>query len=81
MRKEIQIVFQDPFSSLSPRMNIEEIILEGLNIHYSNMSKEEEISKLKNVLDNVGLNYFETIEKYPHEFSGGQDRELQLPEH
>ena len=45
------------------------------------MSKEEEISKLKNVLDNVGLNYFETIEKYPHEFSGGQDRELQLPEH
>ena len=78
MRKEIQIVFQDPFSSLSPRMNIEEIILEGLNIHYSNMSKEEEISKLKNVLDNVGLNYFETIEKYPHEFSGGQRQRIAI---
>ncbi len=78
MRKEIQIVFQDPFSSLSPRMNIEEIISEGLNIHYPNMSKEEAISKLKNVLNNVGLNYFETIEKYPHEFSGGQRQRIAI---
>ncbi len=78
MRKEIQIVFQDPFSSLSPRMNIEEIILEGLNVHYPKMDKEKRISKLKNVLNNVGLEYSETIEKYPHEFSGGQRQRIAI---
>ena len=78
MRKEIQIVFQDPFSSLSPRMNIEEIISEGLNIHFKKMSKEEKKSKLINVLNNVGLNYYETIEKYPHEFSGGQRQRIAI---
>ena len=77
MRKEIQIVFQDPFSSLSPRMNVEEIISEGLNIHYPKMSKEEK-NKLINVLNNVGLNYYETIEKYPHEFSGGQRQRIAI---
>ena len=78
MRKEIQIVFQDPYSSLSPRMNVEEIISEGLNIHYQNMSKDEKICKIKNVLNNVGLNYSETIEKYPHEFSGGQRQRIAI---
>ena len=78
MRKEIQIVFQDPFSSLSPRMNVEEIISEGLNIHYPKMSKEEKKNKLINVLNNVGLNYYETIEKYPHEFSGGQRQRIAI---
>ncbi|OUW96881.1 MAG: microcin ABC transporter ATP-binding protein [Pelagibacteraceae bacterium TMED237] len=78
MRKEIQIVFQDPFSSLSPRMNVEEIISEGLNIHYPNMSKDIKNLKLKNVLNNVGLSYSETIEKYPHEFSGGQRQRIAI---
>ncbi len=78
MRKEIQIVFQDPFSSLSPRMNIEEIISEGLSIHYPNMSKNEKYLKLKDVLDNVGLKYSETVEKYPHEFSGGQRQRIAI---
>ncbi len=78
MRKEIQIVFQDPFSSLSPRMNIEEIISEGLNIHFPDISKNEKIAKLKNILDKVGLNYSDCIEKYPHEFSGGQRQRIAI---
>ncbi len=78
IRKEIQIVFQDPYSSLSPRMNVEEIISEGLNIHYPNLKKEEKISKLKNVLSSVGLDYLDCIERYPHEFSGGQRQRIAI---
>ena len=78
LRKEIQIVFQDPFSSLSPRMNVEEIISEGLNVHYPKLSKLKKKSKLKEVLDEVGLDYLECIEKYPHEFSGGQRQRIAI---
>ena len=78
MRKDIQIVFQDPFSSLSPRMNIEEIISEGINVHYPDISKEMMEEKLRKVLDNVDLKYSETIEKYPHEFSGGQRQRIAI---
>ncbi len=78
LRKEIQIVFQDPFSSLSPRMNIEDIISEGLLIHYPNISKKEKEEKIKNILDKVGLQYNNTIEKYPHEFSGGQRQRIAI---
>ncbi len=78
IRKKIQIVFQDPFSSLSPRMNIEEIISEGLKVHYPRISKEEKIKKLKNVLNKVGLEYYECITKYPHEFSGGQRQRIAI---
>ncbi len=78
MRKEIQIVFQDPFSSLSPRMNIEEIITEGLNIHYPNISLNEKNNKIKTVIKNVDLDYEKTIKKYPHEFSGGQRQRIAI---
>ncbi len=78
LRKEIQIVFQDPFSSLSPRMNVEEIISEGLNIHYPKLSKDNKKSKLIGVLEKVGLNFHECIEKYPHEFSGGQRQRIAI---
>ncbi len=78
LRKEIQIVFQDPFSSLSPRMNVEEIISEGLDIHYPKLSKKEKKTKLVNILKKVGLDYFECIEKYPHEFSGGQRQRIAI---
>ncbi len=78
LRKEIQIVFQDPFSSLSPRMNVEEIISEGLDIHYPKLSIIEKKDKLKETLDQVGLDYNECIDKYPHEFSGGQRQRIAI---
>ncbi len=78
LRKEIQIVFQDPFSSLSPRMNVEEIISEGLNIHYPTLSKSEKNIKLKKILEQVGLNFSDCIHKYPHEFSGGQRQRIAI---
>ncbi len=78
LRKQIQIVFQDPFSSLSPRMNIEDIISEGLLIHYPHINKKEKEEKIKNILNKVGLEYKKTIEKYPHEFSGGQRQRIAI---
>ncbi len=78
LRKEIQIVFQDPFSSLSPRMNVEEIISEGLNVHFPRLTKAEKKSKLIDILEKVGLNYHDSIEKYPHEFSGGQRQRIAI---
>ncbi len=78
LRKDIQVVFQDPFSSLSPRMNIEDIISEGLMVHNPAISLEEKKQKLKNILEKVGLEYENTIEKYPHEFSGGQRQRIAI---
>ena len=78
MRKDIQIVFQDPYSSLSPRMNVEEIISEGLKIHYPKISNEEKVYKQKDILSKVGLDYSQCIEKYPHEFSGGQRQRIAI---
>ncbi len=78
LRKEIQIVFQDPFSSLSPRMNIEDIISEGLMVHYPDISNKIKQKKIKNILEKVGLDYKHTIEKYPHEFSGGQRQRIAI---
>ena len=77
-RKDIQVVFQDPFSSLSPRMNVEEIISEGLMAHYPNIDLNEKNQKLKKILEKVGLDYRYTIEKYPHEFSGGQRQRIAI---
>ncbi len=78
LRKEIQIVFQDPYSSLSPRMNVEEIISEGLNIHYTKLSKNEKKLKLIDIMNKVGLDYYNCIGKYPHEFSGGQRQRIAI---
>lgn len=71
LRKDMQIVFQDPFGSLSPRMSIAAIIEEGLTIHFPNLSKEEREQRVSDVLQEVGLDP-EMRNRYPHEFSGGQ---------
>ena len=74
----MQIIFQDPFSSLSPRMTIEEIICEGLDIHETNTSIDEKRLKIKSIIKEVGLVYEETYNRFPHEFSGGQRQRIAI---
>ncbi len=78
LRKNIQIVFQDPFSSLSPRMTIEQIVSEGLNIHYPKISIQEKNLKIKNIFSEVGLKYEDIYDRFPHEFSGGQRQRIAI---
>lgn len=74
IRRQMQIVFQDPFSSLSPRMSIEEIVAEGLEIHQIGDKNDRE-KMVINALQEVGLDP-ETRHRFPHEFSGGQRQRI-----
>ncbi len=74
IRSHMQIVFQDPFNSLNPRMSIFSIISEGLDIH-STLSNEEKIDMVLTILDDVDMPK-DCIYKYPHEFSGGQRQRI-----
>ena len=78
LRKEMQIVFQDPFSSLSPRMTIEQIVSEGLEIHQKKLSKDEKKDKIKKIIKEVGLDYEDIHQRFPHEFSGGQRQRIAI---
>jgi microcin C transport system ATP-binding protein len=77
LRKEIQVVFQDPFSSLSPRLTVEEIVGEGLKIHFREQSKAQRTASVMKVLGEVGLET-EMAFRYPHEFSGGQRQRIAI---
>jgi microcin C transport system ATP-binding protein len=77
LRRELQIVFQDPFGSLSPRMSVAEIIEEGLKIHEPKLSPDERDRRVVDVLGEVGLDP-ETRFRYPHEFSGGQRQRIAI---
>ena len=77
LRKEIQIVFQDPFGSLSPRMSVTEIIEEGLRIHEPKLSAEERDARVVGAMQEVGLDPA-TRHRYPHEFSGGQRQRIAI---
>ncbi|HWK13085.1 MAG TPA: ABC transporter ATP-binding protein [Rhizobiaceae bacterium] len=77
LRSEIQIVFQDPYGSLSPRMSVSEIIEEGLRIHEPKLSPEERDERVVAVLKEVGLDPA-TRFRYPHEFSGGQRQRIAI---
>ncbi|RWE02632.1 ABC transporter ATP-binding protein [Mesorhizobium sp.] len=77
LRRELQIVFQDPFGSLSPRMSVAEIIEEGLKIHEPELSPDQRDDKVVEVLKEVGLDP-ETRHRYPHEFSGGQRQRVAI---
>ena len=78
IRRDIQIVFQDPFSSLSPRMNVEKILNEGIDVHFPKYSELEKKQILKDILTETGMNYERDHNKYPHEFSGGQRQRIAI---
>jgi microcin C transport system ATP-binding protein len=76
-RAKLQFVFQDPFASLNPRLNIEQIICEGLDLHFRKMTLQEKQQKLFQILNQVGLPN-DVIMRYPHEFSGGQRQRINI---
>jgi microcin C transport system ATP-binding protein len=77
LRDALQIVFQDPFGSLSPRMSVTEIIQEGLLIHQPKLPAAEREKRVVDVLNEVGLDP-ESRHRYPHEFSGGQRQRIAI---
>jgi len=89
LRRQIQVVFQDPFSSLSPRMTVQEIVGEGLTVHQPLLTNTERQALVVRALQEVGLGQGETADgtaasvlhllgRYPHEFSGGQRQRLAI---
>lgn len=77
LRANMQVVFQDPFGSLSPRMSVGEIIGEGLDVHMPKLGPAAREAKVVAVLEEVGLDP-ETRNRYPHEFSGGQRQRISI---
>lgn len=69
--QKMQMIFQDPFASVNPRLTVEEIVAEGIRIHYPEKTAEERKTKVIALLEQVGLSK-DHISRYPHEFSGGQ---------
>ena len=82
MRREIQVVFQDPLSSLSPRLTIEQIVGEGLEIHEPGLNQAARRARIVQALNDVGLTEGGQVEpllqRYPHEFSGGQRQRIAI---
>lgn len=76
-RTKIQIVFQDPFASLSPRMTVAQIVGEGLQIHFPKMPAAERLEKIKQALKDVGLGE-DAMSRFPHAFSGGQRQRIAI---
>ncbi len=75
LRREMQVIFQDPFSSLDPRISIGEAVMEPLKIHKVGQSRRQRRSRVSELLERVGLNP-NCIDRYPHEFSGGQRQRI-----
>jgi peptide/nickel transport system ATP-binding protein len=72
-RREAQMIFQDPYASLNPRIRIGESIMMGVNVHYNNLDEKEKEKMVYDIMEKVGLTPAEEIYKrYPHELSGGQ---------
>jgi microcin C transport system ATP-binding protein len=77
LRRQMQIVFQDPFSSLSPRLSVAQIVGEGLRVHRLAATAEEQRRLIETALAEVGLDV-DSAERYPHEFSGGQRQRIAI---
>ncbi|GAA2951268.1 ATP-binding cassette domain-containing protein [Lactobacillus kefiranofaciens subsp. kefirgranum] len=73
--RDAQMIFQDPYASLNPRMTVEDIIAEGLDIHHLVKNKEERSKRVEELLETVGLNKSHAS-RFPHEFSGGQRQRI-----
>ncbi|CDI07105.1 ABC transporter ATP-binding protein [Agrobacterium pusense] len=77
LRNRLQVVFQDPYGSLSPRMSVGEIVAEGLKVHERSLSADERDTRVATALEEVGLDP-STRWRYPHEFSGGQRQRIAI---
>src|SRR6266481_1115382 len=77
LRREMQVVFQDPFSSLSPRLSVAQIVEEGLKVHRLAANAADRRRMIETALEEVGLDP-EAAERYPHEFSGGQRQRIAI---
>ncbi len=77
IRRHLQIVFQDPFGSLSPRMTVSQIVGEGLEVHHPDLNAGQREKKILTVLNEVGLSA-SAMSRYPHEFSGGQRQRISI---
>jgi len=77
LRKDMQVVFQDPYGSLSPRLSIQQIVEEGLLVQGKGLSENERRARVAQALTEVGLEP-ETMDRYPHEFSGGQRQRIAI---
>ncbi|TVS31758.1 ABC transporter ATP-binding protein [Lactobacillus crispatus] len=73
--RDAQMIFQDPYASLNPRMTVEDIIAEGLDIHHLVKNKDERTERVEELLETVGLNASHAS-RFPHEFSGGQRQRI-----
>ncbi len=81
MRRRMQVVFQDPYGSLSPRMTIEQIVGEGLELHRPELTRDERRARIVEMLAEVGLTDEHIpglVSRYPHEFSGGQRQRIAI---
>lgn len=81
LRRAVQVVFQDPFSALSPRMTVEEIVGEGLEVHQPSLTAAQRQARVIAVLEEVGLSEAQfpgLLQRYPHAFSGGQRQRLAM---
>ena len=77
LRSRMQIVFQDPFASLSPTMSVRQIVGEGLPLHRPELSRVDHDTEVRAILEEVGLGA-DVLDRYPHEFSGGQRQRIAI---
>ncbi|MBS1247141.1 MAG: peptide transporter, ATP-binding protein [Proteobacteria bacterium] len=77
LRRDMQVVFQDPYSSLSPRLTVEQIVGEGLGIHFPQLDRAARRARVLQTLEEVGLSA-DMLWRYPHEFSGGQRQRIAI---
>ena len=77
LKRQIQVVFQDPYASLNARMTVEEAVTEGMVVHRIGANNQERVERAKQLLNQVGLNE-DALARYPHEFSGGQRQRIAI---